>query len=87
MDALYQILGYAIAMLLAIAVRRMRRYRFWRKVETDAHHLLEETHISPSEAAARALIEAQRAQLAAIERSIERGGNGFARDRDITPKL
>ncbi len=97
MNPLYQILGTALGYLIAQAVRWLQKGRFWKRVEDNAAQLLADPAVPIGDAKAaaeRALIEAQHAQLRAIERSIERGGNGFKphepsglTDDDDTPRI
>lgn len=77
---LNQIVIGVLVSLLMVFVRWARRQRFWRRIEDRATHLLEDPCVpidDPREATERALVEAQRAQLDAVERSIRHGGNGM----------
>lgn len=85
-------------MMLAVyalggALRYVRKTRFWQRVEASARETIADpaTPVNdPREAAERALLDAQRAQLDRIERSIREGGNGMRpngrRSDDDTPK-
>lgn len=82
-----EMMGVALGYLLAQLLRRMQRSRFWAKVERNAERFIADPSVptrDPQEAAQLALVEAQRAQLDAIQRSLESGGNGY-RDGMITP--
>jgi hypothetical protein len=93
LDPLYQVLGHAIGAcigyLFAQVVRYAGRSRFWKLVARRAEQFIDDPTVpvvDTREAAALALVEAQRAQLDAIERSIHRGGNGHRlTDDDVTP--
>ncbi len=80
MSPAYQIIGAVIGYLIAVGFRFAARSRFWKYVADKARAYLDDPTIpidDPRNAAERALIEAQRSQLDAIQRNIERGGNGF----------
>jgi hypothetical protein len=89
-NPLYQIIGATLAFLIMQVVRYVGRTRFWRKVAARAERFIDDPTVpivDPREAAERALVEAQRAQLDEVERSIHRGGNGMKLgDDDITPR-
>lgn len=82
MSPLYQVLGTALGYLVALAVRWLQRGRFWRRVAARAERMLADPAVpidDAREAAEQALVDVQRSQLDAIQRSIERGGNGYHR--------
>lgn len=80
MRELLRDLAPVLVMLLMTGMRYARRYRFWKSVVAVARRIVEDADnpiTDPRIAAEQALLEAQRAQLSAIERSIASGGNGF----------
>ncbi len=75
MSPLFQILGAVIGYLIAQLVRHFHRTNFWKRVEANATHYLEDPNVPIEDAATaaeRALLEAQRPQLSSIERAIEK---------------
>lgn len=74
-DFIREILGPLLGYALASLVRYLKRYRFWRKVETNAKAYLEDERVpitDPNEAAERALLEAQREPVRAVARYVRR---------------
>lgn len=73
------IIGVLVSLVLVL-VRKLRKTQFWQRIEKRATDIIEDPSMpieDPREAVEHALVEAQRAQLDAIERSIRRGDNGM----------
>lgn len=71
-------LGAVIATLIAAAMRRASRSRFWSRVAQDAERMLHDpTHPAdtPDAAAQSALVEAQRTNVARVATTIANGNS------------
>lgn len=76
---LNQIVIGVLVSLVLVLVRKLRKTQFWQRIEKRATDIIADPSMpieDPREAVERALVEAQRAQLDTVERSIRSGGNG-----------